>query len=57
MIAMLLERLHPVSVKVSALGVRYGALAKLLLPPPEELDEPEAVAPPEEPSTRRRRRR
>lgn len=57
MIAMVLERLHPVSVKVSALGVRYGALAKLLLPPPEELDEPEAVAPPEEPSTRRRRRR
>ena len=56
MISAVLERLHPVSTKVSALGLRYGVLARLLLPAPEDPEEPEVVEPPAEPVRRRGRR-
>ena len=56
MVSAVLERLHPVSTKVSALGLRYGVLARILLPAPEDPEEPEVIEPPQEPVKRRGRR-
>ncbi len=56
MVSAVLERLHPVSTKVSALGLCYGVLARILLPAPEDPEEPEVIEPPQEPVKRRGRR-
>lgn len=56
MIWTVLDKLSPKETKVSALGLRYGVLAKLLLPAPEDPEEPEIVEPPQEPAKRRGRR-